>query len=89
MIRDIDKRTFQRMMIDAEVQVTKGSEQAYGLCRDLSATGMAIALSTLKLAEGDKVSVALRGEGVPPLRADATVVRVDGNEYALSFESVS
>ena len=88
MIKHDDKRAFQRLLINSEVAITHNDKTAYGICRDLSAGGMGLAVSELSLAVGDSVTISLCAEGVPPFKAVGEVVRAEGNEYALSFSSV-
>jgi len=82
MISFDDKRNFYRMMLNREVIVTiiddEANSQMKAICRDLSATGMAIevdhpiAMSTLVKVKLDSTS-----DNIQALDISGKVVRVD------------
>lgn len=77
-----DKRNFYRMMLNSEVIVTviddEANSQLTAICRDLSATGMAIELShPLELGTHVRVKVASLNNAVQSLDAKGKVVRID------------
>jgi c-di-GMP-binding flagellar brake protein YcgR len=69
-----DKRNFFRMMVNAEVQLTlidsEAGRQIDGVCRDLSATGMAIEIDEpIEMNITLKVKIASSNNSVPSLEA--------------------
>lgn len=95
---DFEKRVFQRMIIDKPVTVSFNGNEFEGICRDLSANGMAIELSANMVSEGAEIRVSLSAgdKRVPPLEATAKVIRLintaqnPGNEVAgIEFITVS
>ncbi|AXT30002.1 PilZ domain-containing protein [Pseudoalteromonas tunicata] len=91
-----DKRNFFRMMVNAEVQLTlidsEAGRQIDGVCRDLSATGMAIEIDEpIEMNITLKVKIASSNNSVPSLEALAKVVRctsLESNEYLLGLEII-
>jgi hypothetical protein len=82
MIEHDDKRTFYRMMLDSEVEVTVIDAEVNSLiiasCRDLSATGMAVEMySPLTLGARVRVTIASANNNVESLDIRGKVVRVE------------
>lgn len=88
-----ERRAFMRMVVDAPVCLIQGAKRLEGICRDLSATGMAIELQQDEFAVGDRlfVSLATRSNALPPFQAEAKVLRVeaDGSLLRLGVEFLS
>ncbi|MCD8547775.1 MAG: PilZ domain-containing protein [Aeromonadaceae bacterium] len=88
-----ERRAFMRMVVDAPVCLIQGAKRLEGICRDLSATGMAIELQQDEFAVGDRlfVSLATRSNALPPFQAEAKVLRVeaDGPLLRLGVEFLS
>ncbi|ATC94253.1 hypothetical protein PTUN_a1652 [Pseudoalteromonas tunicata] len=84
------------MMVNAEVQLTlidsEAGRQIDGVCRDLSATGMAIEIDEpIEMNITLKVKIASSNNSVPSLEALAKVVRctsLESNEYLLGLEII-
>lgn len=81
MINFDDKRGFYRMMVNSIVNITIVDDEVnqvlVATCRDLSATGMAIELSTpMELGTQVKVGVDSSSVGVHAFNAKGKVVRV-------------
>ena len=78
LITQDDRRAFRRMAIEADVKITKDSQNLKGICKDLSSTGMSIQLTDLSLQAEDEISIRLdtKNSSFPPLIADAKVLRV-------------
>jgi c-di-GMP-binding flagellar brake protein YcgR len=77
-----DKRNFYRMMLNREVVVTVIDDQAnteiLAVCRDLSATGMALEMEQpIELGTQVRVKVDSSGNQVQALDARGKVVRLD------------
>lgn len=79
MIKYDDNRDFYRMMINTQVTVTVGDEvdsPIATVCRDLSATGMAIEMPhPVTLETPVRVYVDAAGDTIPSLDVKGTVVR--------------
>ncbi|GAA4502255.1 PilZ domain-containing protein [Pseudaeromonas paramecii] len=88
-----ERRTFMRMVVDAPVCLIQGAKRVDGICRDLSATGMAIELPEDEFAVGDRlyVSLATSSNALPPFQAEAKVLRVeaDGHLFRLGVEFIT
>lgn len=87
-----DRRNFYRMMINAEVTLRRAGNPMplIGTCLDLSATGLGVSLGE-PLALGDEVhaKLASQNNGVPPLEAEAKVIRCEQQapgSYVLGLE---
>lgn len=82
-----------RMVVDAPVTLIRGSERYQGICRDLSANGMAIDASEGRYTVGEliQISLATHSNLLPPFQAEARVVRADAVDsgYLLGVEFVS
>ncbi len=78
----LEKRDFIRMRIDSPVDVLIAGETGavQGICRDLSGGGMLIEVES-RLAANTEVEVTLASSHghAPILRANATVVRIEGD----------
>lgn len=75
-----DKRSFYRMMVNKDVTVTilddEANSQMSAICRDLSATGMAIESShPIELNTNVRVKIDAGTLSVPPLDAVGKIVR--------------
>ncbi|ATC98478.1 MAG: PilZ domain-containing protein [Pseudoalteromonas spongiae] len=89
-----DKRNFFRMLVNAEAQLvildSEAGRKIDGVCRDLSATGMAIEIDEpLEVSTQVKVRIDATNNSVPALDALATVVRcseIEDQEYLLGLE---
>ncbi|RKF21391.1 PilZ domain-containing protein [Alginatibacterium sediminis] len=91
MLREEEKRAFQRMAVDAPVFIKTLSGNIQGQCKDLSATGMSISTSENGVLVDDVVAVSLGEAGGPvsPLRAEARVIRVDQErDYNIALEFI-
>ena len=87
-----ERRAFMRLVIDAPVTLLLAGKPLVGVCRDLSANGMAIELSE-PVDQGVLllVSLATASNALPPFQAQAQVIRVDaqGDGYRLGVEFLS
>jgi hypothetical protein len=75
-----DKRNFYRMMVNSEVSVTilddEVNSQFTAVCRDLSATGLAIEMeSPVETGTQLKVHIESTNASIPSLHARGEVVR--------------
>lgn len=82
MINFDDKRDFYRMMLNSEVCVTiidsEANRQISAICRDLSATGIAIEMEyPIELSTSVRVKVKSPSDQVQPLDINGKVVRVE------------
>lgn len=96
MIRYSDNRNFFRMMVNTNIEITISDADAGrkldAVCRDLSATGMAVE-SDEPIEVGTNVICQLEGASpeLPALKASATVVRCsqeEGGCYLLGVEII-
>lgn len=91
-----DKRSFFRMMINADLSVTLLDDEAGrvidGVCRDLSATGMAIELDEpLEIGVHCRIRLDSTNVAIPPLDAIVRVHRCSAesdNAYIIGTEIV-
>lgn len=92
LITQDDRRDFRRMAIEADVKITKNSQNLKGICKDLSSTGMSIQLTDLSLQAEDEIEIQLdtKNSSFPPLIADAKVLRVSevDNYYIVAIEFI-
>ncbi len=96
MIEYDDKRSFLRMMVNADLELKYEDGEADsvidGLCRDLSSTGMAAEVpSPIEVGTMLKVKLASNNPSVPPLRASVKVMRCVqemDDTYVLGLEFV-
>ena len=90
---DDERRHYHRMMIDSPVQITDTKQNITVLCRDLSASGMALHMPEQYFSLDDQVSIFLPtgSSQVAPLQAEAKVTRVDhcGDDYQLGVEFIT
>lgn len=82
-----EKRDFHRMQVNSEIQITDRSGQQFtGICRDLSGTGMQVAVDR-PVAEGAELSTLLpsNNDSFPPFETNLKVLRcvADGDGYLL------
>ncbi|MGL4251817.1 MAG: PilZ domain-containing protein [Aeromonas sp.] len=72
-----ERRAFARMVINAPVTVHQQHLVQEGICRDLSANGMGIAVSEhmLDIAQPIRVSLATSSNLLPPFEAHARIIR--------------
>ena len=88
-----ERRAFQRMIINAPVTIFQQQQVLEGVCRDLSANGMGIAVAEhqLDVSQPIRVSLATSSNLLPPFQAQARVIRVDplGDNYRLGVEFLS
>jgi hypothetical protein len=86
-----ERREYQRMAVDAPVQVRGQGGDYTGICRDLSATGMLVEFSTIPLHQGQKVMITLASgsDALPPLRAEAVVLRLEEEFGHVAFDFTS
>lgn len=97
MIKYSDNRNFFRMMVNTNIEIEISDADAGrkldAVCRDLSATGMAVD-SDEPIEAGTSVVCRLEGASpeLPALKATATVVRCsqqeDGGSYLLGIEII-
>ncbi len=94
MIKYSDNRNFFRMMVNTNVEIEIADADAGrkldAVCRDLSATGMAVE-SDEPIEVGSQIICKLEGASpeLPALKASASVVRCDQEEsgaYILGIE---
>lgn len=90
MITQDDNRDFRRMQVEVPIDITLLSEEGepvvQGICRDLSATGLAFASKT-EISTGSEVIVVISAGGqLPPLTAKISVVRSDYDSDTEQFE---
>lgn len=91
MIVDKENRGFYRMMLDAEAEVLVDGEKLTGICKDLSATGLALELNH-ELDMGQVIKVTIKGGTVQALSMEVKVLRVermDENRLVYGCEVVS
>ena len=72
-----EKRDFHRMQVNSEIEITDGNGQQFrGLCRDLSGTGMQIAVDR-PVPEGSEFSTLMPSpsENYPPFETNIKVLR--------------
>ncbi len=87
-----ERRAFMRLVIDAPLTLLFEGREFAGVCRDLSANGMAIELGEpLELGDQVQVSLATASNALPPFQARAKVLRSEphGAVYRLGVEFVS
>ncbi|WP_421321598.1 PilZ domain-containing protein [Aeromonas veronii] len=90
-----ERRAFARMVINAPVTVYQQQQVLEGVCRDLSANGMGIAVSEhqLDINLPIRVSLATHNNLLPPFEAQARIIRVldedDGLLLAIEFLPVA
>lgn len=96
MIRYSDNRNFFRMMVNTNIEIDIADADAgrklTAVCRDLSATGMAVETDE-PIEVGTNVICKLEGASpeLPALKASATVVRCsqeDSGTYLLGIEII-
>ncbi|RTE87155.1 MULTISPECIES: PilZ domain-containing protein [Gammaproteobacteria] len=90
MITQDDNRDFRRMQVEVPIEITllheDGEPVVQGICRDLSATGLAFATKT-EIEKGAEVIVIISAGGqLPPLTAKISVVRSDYDNETEFFE---
>jgi len=75
---DLEKRVFQRMIIDKHVTVRYDDTSLDGICRDLSANGMSIEVEKDLIPQSSQVNICLSATDtrIPPLEATAKIVRI-------------
>lgn len=85
-----ERRAFARMVINAPVTVYQQQQQQQqleleGICRDLSANGMGIAVSEhqLDINQPIRISLATNNNLLPPFEAHARIIRVLEEESGL------
>jgi hypothetical protein len=96
MIEHDDKRSFLRMMVNADLELRLEDGEADsvidGICRDLSSTGMAAEVSApIETGTMLQVKLASNNPSVPPLRASVKVMRCVeemSDTYILGLEFV-
>ncbi|MBS8241821.1 PilZ domain-containing protein [Marinobacter lipolyticus] len=74
-----EKRDFQRMQVNSEIEITDSKGQTFvGTCRDLSAAGMQLYVGQA-VAVGEELQTVLRptGDQFPPLETVCEVVRCE------------
>ncbi len=77
-----EKRDFQRMQIDAEIELSDAQGEVFrGTCRDLSASGMQI-LVQRPVAVGEELTTVLHSSDpqIPPLEMVCEVLRCQQEE---------
>jgi len=86
-----ERRVFRRMVVDAPVLMRGQQGNHTGICRDLSATGMLVEFSSIPYQQGDRVAITLASgsETLPPLRAEAVVVRLEEEFGRVAFDFTS
>ncbi len=91
-----DKRGFFRMMVNADAHLTlldpEAGREIAGVCRDLSATGMAVEVDgPIEINDQLHVRLEASNNSVQPLDANAKVIRCTEQEdgtYILGLEIV-
>ena len=89
-----ERRAFARMLINAPVTVYQQQQELEGICRDLSANGMGIAVSEhqFDITQPIRISLATYSNLLPPFEAQARIIRVLEEEghllLAVEFQSV-
>ncbi|MFB2863941.1 PilZ domain-containing protein [Aeromonas sp. MdU4] len=80
-----ERRAFARMVINAPVTVYQQQLVLEGICRDLSANGMGIAVSEhqLDINQPIRISLATNSNLLPPFEAHARIIRVLEEEGGL------
>ncbi|WP_421260471.1 PilZ domain-containing protein [Aeromonas sp. 600774] len=81
-----ERRAFARMVINAPVTVYQQQQlELEGICRDLSANGMGIAVSEhqLDINQPIRISLATNNNLLPPFEAHARIIRVLEEESGL------
>ncbi|MFT5880268.1 MAG: hypothetical protein ACI86X_001396 [Moritella sp.] len=90
---NLERRNYQRMMIDSPVQITDELQNITAICRDLSASGMSLDIPELYFALNATVSIFLpTGDTrVPPLQAEAKVTRINSvdDSFQIGVEFIS
>jgi len=83
-----ERRAYQRMVVDAPVQVRGAKGNYTGICRDLSASGMLVEFSSIGFELGESVALIMASgsDTLPPLRAEAVVVRLEEEFGQVAFE---
>lgn len=91
----LERRSYQRMMIDSPVQIKGENHNITAICRDLSASGMSLDIPDSCFPLDARISIFLpTGDSrVPPLQAEAKVTRIEsvGDNYqiGIAFTAVS
>lgn len=81
MITQGERRDFIRMSVKADVLITRqDGTQLEGCSHNLSATGLSVAMEE-PMTKGEDVTIFINssGEGIRPLEATASVVRVEAD----------
>jgi len=74
-----EKRDFHRMQVESAIEITDSKGQTFkGTCRDLSATGMQLFVST-PVAIGEELTTVLHpsSDQFPPLETICEVIRCE------------
>jgi hypothetical protein len=96
MINHDDKRSFLRMMVNADLELTLDDCEAginiHAICRDLSSTGMSAEVpEPIEPGAMLKAKLASNNPSVPPLRASMKVIRCTqefDETYVLGLEFI-
>jgi hypothetical protein len=96
MIGHDDKRSFLRMMVNADLELELDDSEAGShidaVCRDLSSTGMSAEVpEPVEVGAMLKVKLASNNPSVPPLRASVKVMRCSqefDDTYLLGLEFI-
>ncbi|WP_232455045.1 PilZ domain-containing protein [Oceanisphaera avium] len=79
MLANEEQRDFNRMQINTTAHLAKGDQQIEGVCRNLSALGALMEVPSGQCQVGEQWQLVMPGANaqVPPLKANAEVIRVD------------
>lgn len=96
MINHDDKRSFLRMMVNADLELKMDDSQAGSsidaVCRDLSSTGMSAEVADpIEVGETLRAKLASNNPSVPPLSASVRVTRCTqefDDTYLLGLEFI-
>ena len=90
-----ERRDFARMVINAPVTLFQHQQVLTGICRDLSANGMGVAVNEHRfdVHQPIRINLATSNNLLPPFEAQARIVRVleedKGVLLALEFQSLT
>ena len=86
-----ENRKYYRLYLNSPCKITINSENIYGICKNISATGMSFQTSSSVLIEGAVLLIETKSQDpkIPSILADAEVVRVssvDDENYVIGVK---
>jgi len=74
-----ENRKYYRLSLNSPCKITLEGEIIYGICKDISVTGMSFQTSASSLIEGTVLLIETKSQDpkIPSILADAEVIRVN------------